>query len=455
MPHDALDCLRAAIQDIPHTQDIGRVSAVEGNILRATGLNTVARVGDRVHLSRPDMPNLLGEIVQIHAEDISILPEFSPMGISIGAPIVLDGPGEIAPSEGWIGRIIDPDGNPLDGKPLLRGKNLRRPQGNPPPAVERRKLGARIRTGLAVFNTLLPIVRGQRIGLFSGSGVGKSSLLRQLARTMEADVVVLALVGERGRELQSFVTDVLGAEGMQKSVIIAATSDQSPILRRRCALSAMAVAEHFRDQGKHVLFLADSITRFAEAHREVASAAGEPPSLRGFPASTSHAIMSLCERAGPGISGTGDITAIFSVLVAGSDMEEPIADIMRGVLDGHVVLDRNIAQRGRFPAIDLLQSVSRALPAAATDRENQMITQTRRYLGLYNRSETMIQAGLYVPGNDPELDLAVKAWPELDQFIGTAEAGKIDDSFKKLDLIFRRLGGNGGLPPAKPPNNLP
>lgn len=452
MSHDAMQCLRAAVQDVPHSQDIGRVAAVEGNILRATGLNAVARVGDRVVLTRPEMQNLLGEIVQIHAEDISILPEFSPVGVRIGAPIVLNGAGEIAPSDGWIGRIIDPDGNPLDDKPLLRGQNLRRPQGSPPPAVKRRKLGARIRTGLAVFNTLLPIVRGQRIGLFSGSGVGKSSLLGQLARTMQADVVVLALIGERGRELQSFVTDVLGTEGMQKSVIVAATSDQSPILRRRCALSAMTVAEHFRDQGKHVLFLADSITRFAEAHREVASAAGEPPSLRGFPASTSHAIMSLCERAGPGAAGTGDITGVFSVLVAGSDMEEPIADIMRGVLDGHVVLDRDIAQRGRFPAIDLLQSVSRALPAAATEPENQIINQARRYLGLFNRSETMIQAGLYVPGNDHDLDLAVKAWPELDQFIGTTENGTIDDSFKKLDLIFRRLGRDKGNLPANTPN---
>jgi flagellum-specific ATP synthase len=278
------------------------------------------------------------------------------------------------------------------------------------------------------------------LGLFAGSGIGKSSLLGHLARALESDVVVLALIGERGRELRNFVTEVLGAEGMKRTVVVAATSDQSPIQRRRCALSAMTVAEYFRDQGKDVLYLADSITRFAEAHREVATAAGEAPVLRGFPPSTSHAIMALCERAGPGIDQNGDITAIFSVLVAGSDMDEPIADIMRGVLDGHVILDRSIAERGRFPAIDVLRSVSRSLPQAATEAENKLIAQARFHLGTYDRSETMIRAGLYAEGADPDLDVAIRLWPDLDRFVGQSESGTIEDSYKRLALLLRRNG---------------
>jgi flagellum-specific ATP synthase len=206
-----------------------------------------------------------------------------------------------------------------------------------------------LETGTAVFDTLLPLVQGQRIGLFAGSGVGKSSLLARLARGVQADVVVIALIGERGREVKDFTDDVLGPEGMARSVVVAATSDQPPVVRRRCAWAAMAVAEHFRDMGLHVLFLADSVTRFAEAHREVALAGGEVAALRGHPPSVAHAIMSLAERAGPGAEGTGDITAVFSVLVAGSDMEEPVADILRGVLDTQGVKDRR-QRRSKYGA---------------------------------------------------------------------------------------------------------
>jgi flagellum-specific ATP synthase len=288
-------------------------------------------------------------------------------------------------------------------------------------------------TGKAVFDTLLPIVQGQRIGLFAGSGVGKSSLLGSFACALSADVVVIALIGERGRELREFTEHVLGPEGMRRTVVIAATSDRSPLLRRRCALTGMAVAEHFRDQGLNVLFLADSITRFAEAHREIALSSGESASLRGYPPSLQHAIMALAERAGPGADGQGDITAVFSVLVAGSDMEEPVADILRGVLDGHVVLDRRIAERGRFPAVDLLRSVSRSLPAAASDTENAMISRARSLLSAWDRAEMMIQAGLYQKGSDSLVDQAIKVWPMLDSFLAEdAPKTGIEGSFDRL-----------------------
>jgi flagellum-specific ATP synthase len=291
---------------------------------------------------------------------------------------------------------------------------------------------------MRVFNTLLPIVQGQRIGLFAGSGVGKTRLLGQMAQNMHTDVVVIALIGERGRELGEFVHRVLGPKGMARAVVVAATSDQSPLLRRRCAWTAMCVAEHFRDAGRHVLLIADSITRFAEAHREIAVASGEAAALRGYPASLAHTIMALAERAGPGLPGTGDITALFSVLVAGSDMEEPVADILRGVLDGHVVLDRQIAERGRFPAIDLPRSVSRSLPEAADEGENRLIAEARRLLGVYDENEMMIRAGLYHSGSDPVLDKAIAAWPELDAFLAEPESADLQQSFARLNLILTR-----------------
>ena len=235
-----------------------------------------------------------------------------------------------------------------------------------------------------------------------------------------------------------FVTYALGPEGMARSVVVATTSDQSALMRRRCAFSAMSVAEYFRDKGAQVLLLADSITRFAEAHREIAIASGEIPAMQGYPASTSSMIMSLCERAGPGDIGAGDITALFSVLVAGSDMEEPIADILRGVLDGHVVLDREIAERGRYPAINLLKSLSRSLPMAATVAENQLIQTARQLLGAYEESALMIRAGLYVSGSDPLLDRAIKIWPDLDKFLGDTESLGVENSFRRLADILQQ-----------------
>ena len=433
-----LNGLSAQISSIAVMQRIGRVSGVSGGVIHVRGLTRFAKIGDQLRLTRQCGRLIRGEVVRLDHDDLSMLPDDTYDGVSLGDPVALCPPASIAPSGAWIGRVIDPFGHPLDGRPLLRGEQTRPLQAPPPPPGARRAMGTRLETGLAVMNTMLPVVRGQRMGLFAGSGVGKSSLLAQLARHMQADVVVIALIGERGRELRDFVQDVLGAEGMRRAVVVAATSDQSPLVRRRCAWTAMAVAEYFRDQGKHVLLLADSITRFAEAHREVAVAAGEAPALRGFPPSTAHTIMSLCERAGPGIAHAGDITGIFSVLVAGSDMDEPIADILRGVLDGHIVMDRAIAERGRYPAIDVLRSVSRSLPNAASPDENAMISEARQLLGAYDRSEMMIRAGLYAPGNDEMLDRVVSIWAELDAFIGQPEPQNAAASFARLQLLLRR-----------------
>ena len=423
------DGLLAEISAVQVASALGRVAEVARGTVQVTGLQTRACLGDRVLIGGI----LGGEVLRIGIAGVQVLPDGPTDGLALGAEVALIGLSGLAPDDSWIGRIVDPYGRAMDGRPLFRGPALRPLMADAPPASTRRRLGARMSTGVAVFDTLLPIVQGQRIGLFAGSGVGKSSLLAKFARGVQADVVVIALIGERGRELREFVERVLGPDGMARSVIIAATSDQSALSRRRCAMAAMAVAEHFRDQGLHVLYLADSITRFAEAHREVALAAGEQASLRGFPPSVSQAIMSLAERAGPGPEGVGDITAVFTVLVAGSDMDEPIADILRGVLDGHVVMDRKIAERGRYPAIDLLRSVSRSLPQAATADENALIGQARQLLGAWDRVEMMVQAGLYAKGSDPLVDTAIKVWPALDAFLAEdAPADGVPGSFRRL-----------------------
>jgi len=426
------DSLIADLAEIRAIRHFGHVSAMNAATVVAQGLTKQARLGDRVQIGGA----VGGEILSLGRDGAEILPEDSVEGLAIGAPVEHLGRNAVAPDDSWIGRVIDPYGQPLDGRPLGRGARERPLRAPPPPPSKRKRLGGRLSTGLDAFNTMLPLVRGQRIGLFAGSGVGKTSLLGQLARGIEADVVVLALVGERGRELRDFTDEVLGAEGLARSVVVSATSDQSPLARRRAAMTAMAVAEHFRDSGRHVLLLCDSVTRFAKAHREIALAAGEAPSLRGFPPSTAHQIMALAERAGPGEADRGDITAVFTVLVAGSDMDEPVADILRGVLDGHVVLDRAIAERGRFPAIDLMRSVSRSLPAAATPTENAQIAEARRLIGAWERAEMMVQAGLYAQGSDPLTDRAIKLWAKLDGFLAGTGAKDPRESFARLKKVL-------------------
>lgn len=424
---DAFESLLSRLDRVKIGRSVGRVTGITETMIEIQGLDRVSRIGDLVQLG----PSI-GQIVSITGRTQNTLLESKCCGLSIGQEAVLIGKRQLWPDNSWIGRVIDPMGKPLDNRPLFPGPHPVEIDSAAPPAVLRRRLGQRLNTGTIAFDTFLPLVRAQRIGLFAGSGVGKSRLLGQFAKNVPTDVVVVALVGERGREVREFVEAVLGEQGMSRSVVVAATSDQSPLRRRLCAQSAMAVAEHFRDQGLQVLFLMDSVTRFAEAHREIASAAGEGTGLRGFPPSVQHLIMSLVERAGPGMEGQGDITAVFSVLVAGSDMEEPISDILRGVLDGHAVLDRKIAERGRFPALDVLRSVSRSLPDAATAEENRTIADARDLLAVWEKAELMIQAGLYQKGTDPTVDRSMRIWPALDALIAAPSPHGIEASFKSL-----------------------
>ena len=424
--------LQREIARISNHRRVGRVVSLTPAALEVAGLTHQARIGDQIAIGARGGRALGGEIVAI-SERCARAMTYQPLdGAAMGDAVTLLGAAEAHPSEAWAGRIVDAFGAPLDGRPLRCGPAAAPLRRDPPAAVTRKTLGPRLATGLRVFDTMLPIARGQRIGVFAGSGVGKSTLLADLARGLEADVVVLGLIGERGRELREFTETVLGPEGMARAVVIAATSDQAPLIKRRAAWMAMATAEAFRDQGRHVLLILDSLTRFAEAHREIALTAGEQPSLRAYPPSTANLIAALCERAGPGPMGRGDVTAIFSVLVAGSDMDEPVADITRGVLDGHVVLDRGIAERGRFPAVDVRRSVSRSLPGAASAAENAQLSRVRRALTAYENAALMIQSGLYAPGSDLGVDEAIRLWPGLDAFFAERAPDGVAASFARL-----------------------
>lgn len=438
MPFHTFDPLTHSLGDIAAVADVGRIAESTGAGFLVSGLTQQCSLGDRLEIHASGGGVVGAEVLRLSARGLSVQPDGPVRGIALGDPVVLRRQAGFCPDISWLGRVIDPDGVPLDGRSLMKGPRDYPQSALPPPATTRRGLGLRLETGMRLFNTMLPLVRGQRLGLFAGSGIGKSTLIGQFAANVDTDVTVIALVGERGREVRDFVENKIGPEGMSRSVVVAATSDRSALEKRRAALSAMAVAEYFRDAGRQVLLVVDSITRFAEAHREVALSAGEGATMRGFPPSTSQMIMSLCERAGPGIGEAGDITALFSVLVAGSDMEEPVADIIRGVLDGHVVLDRTIAERGRFPAVDVARSVSRALPEAANAAENALIAEARQVLGAWESAELMIQAGLYATGSDPATDRAIRLHPRLEQFFAEDEAGRAADSFRALAGVLEQ-----------------
>ncbi len=426
----------ADVIDVP-VKIYGIVREISTQSIKISGLSGRARIGDQVDMHGQGSVIVRGEIISICEQDVVATAYHNINKIKLGAKAVYLGPQEPRPCQSWIGKILDHSGNCQDGSRPKKGDCVYNLTAIPP--QNRRAIGSRLDTGLAAIDTFLPLCKGQRLGLFAGSGVGKSTLLSDIAKGVEADVVILALVGERGREVREFTEKTLGAEGMQKSIVFVATSEEPPALKLRTALLAIATAEYFRDRGQHVLLLFDSLTRFAEAHRSVALSAGETPSLRAYPPSTFQALAQLCERAGPGREheNVGDITAVFSVLVAGSNMEEPVADMVRGILDGHIVLEREIAERGRYPAIDLRRSVSRSLPDCATNVENGLLEHARKLVGVYEDAKTLIRAGLYQSGGDAVLDEAVKKFEKLDRFIAQKSNGKATNSFQRLKEILQ------------------
>lgn len=419
----------------------GRVASCAGQTVQVEGLCGRAGIGASVIIDG----NRRGDAIADDGVTITVALYGSGQGLTSGLRAELVPDTALCPGPDWLGKVLDFDGRDAHGNRPRPGPRAADLNASPPPAGQRRTLGARLCTGYAAIDTFLPICRGQRIGLFAGSGVGKTSLLGGLAqRTGQADgadITVIALIGERGREVRAFVDEIVGTDAMRNTVVFAATSDQPPAAKLRAARLAMATAEAFRDDGKHVLFLFDSLTRFAQAHREVALSVGETPALRAFPPSTFPTLAQLCERAGPGVEGTtGDITSVFSVLVQGSDMEEPVADTVRGILDGHVILDRAIAEGGRYPAIDVGRSISRALPMAATPDENEVLSRARGLLRRYEDGRLMVQSGLYAAGTDPVLDHAVVCQSQLDAFLRHRHAASITDSFAALETAIQKPG---------------
>lgn len=438
MERTAMDLLRSAVSGVSPSRPVGRVRAVQGHVIEVVGLEEVVRLGDRLRLFRSDGSHLEGEVLTLAPDCIRMLPDSISTRVALADSVIALGQATIAPRSDWVGRVIDPHGQPMDGRGIRAGNTPLDVNAAPPPAMSRKAMGPRLNTGFHLLNTMLPLVRGQRIGVFAGSGVGKTTFLANLVKSLEADVVVLALVGERAREIRQFVHETLGENGLKRTVVVASAADAAPTQRFRCPLTAMRIAEAFRDEGQHVLLVVDSLTRFAEAHREIAISAGEFPGLRGFPVSTAANLTRLVERAGPGAVGSGDITAVFSVLVAGSDMNEPVADMLRGVLDGHLILDRDLAEQGHFPAINVLKSVSRALPDAATPEENTLIGRVRHLIHTYELTSSLIATGLYKRGADPEVDTAIDFHKAFKAFATGRGSRDVASSFERLEFLRRK-----------------
>ena len=436
------DPIASLIDEIGRLQQIrfyGRVSGVQGLVIEVEGLERALSIGSRCRILARDGRPVGCEVIGFREGRAILLPFGKLEGVGLGCRVEMaNAEFVVRPSEAWLGRVVSALGEPLDGLGALpSGAEAYALKAPPPPAHDRQRVGTRIDLGVRAINNFLTTCRGQRMGIFAGSGVGKSTLLSMLARFTACDVIVIGLIGERGREVQEWLEDELGAEGLARSVVVVATSDEAPLLRRQSAYTTMAVAEYFRDQGKDVLCLMDSVTRFAMALREIGLAAGEPPTSKGYPPSVFAELPQLLERAGPGRC-QGSITGLFTVLVEGDDHNEPISDAVRGILDGHVVLERSIAERGRFPAINVLRSVSRTMPRCNQPPESELIALARQHLATYEDMSELIRIGAYKRGSDPSVDAAIDYYPRIEGFLGQArdECTSIEEGFGALGSIL-------------------
>jgi len=387
-----------AIRRIQPLRHYGRVSAVMGLMVEIGGIGHVLAIGSRCLVTSRSGARLLCEVVGFRGERAVALPFGSLEGIGVGCRVeLLDSDPAFHPHAGWLGRVVSALGEPLDGRgPLPLGPEARPIKGVPPSAHARQRVRGKVDLGVRAINAFTTVCRGQRMGIFAGSGVGKSTLLSMMARSTTADVIVIGLVGERGREVQEFLEDDLGPEGLARSVVVVATSDEPPLMRRQAAYMTMALAEFFRDEGKDVLCLMDSVTRFAMAQREIGLSAGEPPASKGYTPSVFAELPKVLERAGPG-TAEGSITGLFTV---------------------HVVLDRAIAERGRYPAINVLKSISRTMPGCNSAAENAVVLRARRLMAQYEDMAELIRLGAYRQGTDPGVDEAIHFHPALEQFLG-------------------------------------
>jgi flagellum-specific ATP synthase len=397
----------------------GRVTAIQGMLVEIGGVERHLSIGSRCLVSAAGSRVVPCEVVGFREGRALAMPLGALDGVGLGCRAeVAESQPAVFPTLGWLGRVVNALGEPVDGKgPLPQGIMPALLRNTPPSAHTRQRLGGKMDLGVRAINSFLTLCNGQRMGIFAGSGVGKSTLLSMLARFTEADVSIIGLVGERGREVQEFLEDDLGPEGLARSIVVVATGDEPPLMRRQAAYLTLALAESFRDQGSEVLCMIDSITRFAMAQREIGLSAGEPPTSKGYPPTTFSELAKLLERAGPGPVGAGSITGVFTVLVEGDDHNEPIADAVRGILDGHIVLERTIGERGRYPAINLLRSVSRSMPGCNTPEETALLRRARGIISTYEDMAELIRLGAYRTGTDAKVDEAIKLYPAIDAFL--------------------------------------
>jgi flagellum-specific ATP synthase len=446
------DCVIAASTVDRHPAHCieGKVCAVSGLIVEIRGLSSTVSLGDRLAVRTRAGSNIPVEVVGFRDDLVQTSAFAATDGIGPGSVAYTNlaqsnshlRTGSLPVDDSWLGRMIDPLGKPLDQKGcLLIGSSYRKIHSSPPPAALRARLGPRIDLGVKSLDLFTTCCQGQRLGLFAGSGVGKSTLLSMLARNATCDVAVLAMVGERGREVPEFVEDDLGPDGLARSVVVVATSDQPPLMRREAAYTAMTVAEHFRDQGKSVLLMIDSLTRFCLSLREISLSAGEAPATRGYPPSVFAELPRLLERAGPGLKEddfAGQITGLFTVLVEGDDHNEPVADAVRGILDGHVVLDRHIGEGGRFPAVDVLRSLSRTASRCLSNEDADLIKKTREFFSIHGEMTDVVRLGAYKSGTNMMFDKSLLLIPKIEEFLnqGRDEKFSINESIKCLRRII-------------------
>jgi flagellum-specific ATP synthase len=433
-----LQNIKSEIASIPKIEIIGKITAIKGLMLECDGISGYLSVGSKVAIHNTNS-KIICEVVAFENNRAILLPFSDISGVGIGAIVKLFANENVAyPDESWLGRVINAFGKPIDDMGPIKKGSIPYPLKNPPPNPQKRnRVEKKIDLGVRAIDAFASCCYGQRMGIFAGSGVGKSVLISMLTKYANVDVKIIGLVGERGREVQEFIQEYLGEEGLKSAIVIVATGDESALMRKQAAYLTITIAEYFRDLGKEVLCIIDSITRFAMAQREIGLSAGEPPSSKGYTPTVFSELPKLLERAGPGI-GKGNITGLFTVLVEGDDQNEPISDAVRGILDGHIVLDRAIAERGRFPAVNVLKSVSRTIPKCNNELENQIIIYGRKILANYEDMAEMIRIGAYQKGSNIETDMAIGFYPQLESFLSQKpeEHMHMADSYRLLAQIL-------------------
>src|SRR5215470_8643640 len=434
-----MKALAEQIGDIDGVNIYGRVVGVRGLMVEIAGPIHAMSVGARIVIDTGGNRFIPAEVIGFSGSNAVVMPFGGLDGVRRGCrAVIASAASQVRPSSAWLGRVINALGEPIDGKgPLPQGPAPMPYRNSPPPAHSRKRVGSPLDLGVRAMNTFLTCCRGQRMGIFAGSGVGKSVLLSMLARNVDAAVSVIGLIGERGREVQEFLQDDLGEEGLARSVVVVATSDEPALMRRQAAYLTLAIAEYFRDEDRDVLCLMDSVTRFAMAQREIGLSAGEPPTAKGYTPTVFTELPKLLERAGPGM-GRGTITGIFTVLVDGDDHNEPIADAVRGILDGHIVMQRSIAERGRYPAINVLKSVSRTMPKSADPAYLSILTRAKQVMATYADMEELIRLGAYRAGSSPEVDEAIRLHEPLEDFLRQAkdEKSSLSEGYGLLQQIL-------------------